>query len=44
VPSLDPFVWLVVALTYAYLTWALLRLRRRLHRGDRGTHERVAAV
>ena len=34
----------LTALAYAYVVWVLVKLRRRLRQGDRGTHERVAAV
>jgi ubiquinone biosynthesis protein len=44
VPTLDSAVWMLTGLAYAYLVWTLVRLRRRLRQGDRGTHERVAAV
>jgi ubiquinone biosynthesis protein len=43
-PFLDGAAWLLTALAYAYLVWTLVKLRRRLRQGDRGTHERVAAV
>jgi ubiquinone biosynthesis protein len=43
-PVLDSAVWLLTALAYAYVVWTLMKLRRRLRQGDRGTHERVAAV
>jgi ubiquinone biosynthesis protein len=43
-PALDSAAWLLTALAYGYVVWVLVKLRRRLRRGDRGTHERVAAV
>jgi len=43
-PFLDSAVWLLTAMVYTYIVWTLVKLRGRLRRGDRGTHERVAAV
>jgi ubiquinone biosynthesis protein len=44
VPRLDPSIWFICLVLYAYLVHAFVRLTRRLRQRDLRPHERVAAV
>jgi hypothetical protein len=44
VPPRGSTLWIVIAVLYVYVLWALVRLRRKLHQRDVGAHERVAAL
>jgi ubiquinone biosynthesis protein len=43
-PTLDPGVWMILAVAYLYFVGTLVKLRRRLRSRDAGPHEKVATV
>jgi ubiquinone biosynthesis protein len=44
VPRLDAAIWVGLALSYVYLLWLIVKVRRRLREKDAGSHDRVATV
>jgi ubiquinone biosynthesis protein len=44
VPRLDAAIWVGLTLSYVYLLWLIVKVRRRLREKDAGSHDRVAAV
>lgn len=43
-PRLDRAIWLILVLSYVYLLWLIIKVRRRLRERDARGHDRVAAV
>jgi ubiquinone biosynthesis protein len=44
VPRLDAPIWVGLAVSYLYLLWLIVKVRRRLHEKDARSHDRVATV
>ena len=43
-PRLDGPIWVALTLSYVYLLWLIIKVRRRLREREAGSHDRVAAV
>jgi ubiquinone biosynthesis protein len=44
VPRLDGPIWLALLLSYVYLLWLIIKVKKRLREREAGSHDRVAAV